>query len=129
MYDAQYFDACMAHANTKKNELDRFCIDCHRALCHHCLPFHALHQYIKIRRYVYCDVINRHDLQKFFNCSGIQTYYTNKTKVLFLKQRTQQQFQQHNNSKQDHSCIICQRGLQEASLYCSIACKVSFSFS
>ncbi|KAL7240177.1 hypothetical protein ACSBR2_005949 [Camellia fascicularis] len=56
-----------------------------------------------------------------------QAYHTNKTKVLFLKQRHQQPLQQHNSK--DHSCIICQRSLQDStSLYCSIACKV-FSIS
>ncbi|CAL5338988.1 unnamed protein product [Camellia sinensis] len=132
MYNTAYFDMCNAHPNTKKNELDHFCIDCLLALCYHCLPAHSSHKHVKIRRYVYCEVINRKDLCKLFNCSGIQAYHTNKTKVLFLKQRhqqplQQQQSQQHNSK--DHSCIICQRSLQDStSLYCSIACKV-FSIS
>ncbi|XWS34445.1 hypothetical protein CRYUN_Cryun21dG0039200 [Craigia yunnanensis] len=60
----------------------------------------------------------------------LTTYHTNKAKVLFLKQRTthhqqqqQQQQQQQSNSK-DYSCIICDKSLQDNSLYCSIACKV-----
>ncbi|XP_031271635.1 uncharacterized protein LOC116130025 [Pistacia vera] len=126
MYNKEFFGNCMAHPNTKKNEVDRFCIDCLSSLCCHCLPFHTRHRYVKIRRYVYNDVINRHDLSKLFNCSGIQTYHTNKTKVLFLKQRNphQQQQPQQINSK-DYGCIICDRNLQDNSLYCSIACKVN----
>ncbi|KAJ0094856.1 hypothetical protein Patl1_15511 [Pistacia atlantica] len=72
MYNKEFFGNCMAHPNTKKNEVDRFCIDCLSSLCCHCLPFHTRHRYVKIRRYVYNDVINRHDLSKLFNCSGIQ---------------------------------------------------------
>ncbi|KAH9746196.1 B box-type domain-containing protein [Citrus sinensis] len=127
MYKTMFFRNCMVHPNTKKNEQDRFCIDCLCSFCSHCIPAHTRHKHVKIRRYVYNDVINRHDLCKLFDCSGIQTYHTNKTKVLFLKQRNhhqqQQQQQQPINSK-DYSCIICDRNLQDNSLYCSIACKV-----
>ncbi|KAK9276269.1 hypothetical protein L1049_005800 [Liquidambar formosana] len=78
-----------------------------------------------IRRYVYSDVINRQDLRKLFNCSGIQTYHTNKAQVLFLKRKPQQKHPQQQNNSRDHSCIICDRSLQDPnSLYCSIACKV-----
>ncbi|XP_057485210.1 protein RGF1 INDUCIBLE TRANSCRIPTION FACTOR 1-like [Actinidia eriantha] len=129
MYNTVYFAMCIAHPTAKKNELDRFCIDCLLALCSHCLPAHARHTCIKIRRYVYCEVINRQDICKLFNCSGIQAYHTNKTKVLFLKQRPQQQNPQQQNpqhNSRDQSCLICQRSLQDASaVYCSIACKVS----
>ncbi|XP_058183987.1 protein RGF1 INDUCIBLE TRANSCRIPTION FACTOR 1-like [Rhododendron vialii] len=129
MYRTVYYAACITHPDTKKNDLDRFCIDCIRAFCYHCLPAHARHTYVKIRRYVYCEVINKQDLCKLFDCSGIQAYHTNKTKVLFLKQRSQQQIlqlqQSQPNNSRDHSCIICQRSLQDVSLYCSIACKVT----
>ncbi|KAL5763173.1 hypothetical protein ACOSP7_019437 [Xanthoceras sorbifolium] len=123
MYNTMFFRTCTVHPNTKKNELDRFCIDCLCSLCSNCLSAHIRHKHVKIRRYVYSDVINRHDLCKLFNCSGIQTYHTNKTKVLFLKQRNHHHQQQQINSK-DYSCIICDRNLQDNSLYCSIACKV-----
>ncbi|KAI8537729.1 hypothetical protein RHMOL_Rhmol09G0047500 [Rhododendron molle] len=72
MYRTVYYAACITHPDTKKNDLDRFCIDCIRAFCYHCLPAHARHTYVKIRRYVYCEVINKQDLCKLFDCSGIQ---------------------------------------------------------
>ncbi|GKV11176.1 hypothetical protein SLEP1_g22449 [Rubroshorea leprosula] len=126
MYSTVFFSACILHPEEKKNELDRFCIDCLQSFCSHCLPAHAVHKNFKIRRYIYSDVINRQDLCKLFNCSGIQTYLTNKAKVLFLKQRTHPCQQQQSNSK-DYSCycIVCDKSLQDiSSLYCSIACKV-----
>ncbi|KAA8529008.1 hypothetical protein F0562_033504 [Nyssa sinensis] len=72
MYAMVYFDTCIAHSNNKKNDLDRFCIDCVQSFCYNCLPAHGLHKYVKIRRYVYCEVINRQDLCRLFDCSGIQ---------------------------------------------------------
>ncbi|KAL4362992.1 hypothetical protein GQ457_04G009530 [Hibiscus cannabinus] len=125
MYNTIFFENCVSHPDEKKNELDRFCIDCLKSFCSHCLSSHALHKHIKIRRYIYNDVINRQDLNKLFNCTGIQTYHTNKAKVLFLKQRTQSHQQQQRSNSRDCRCSICDKGLQDTtSLYCSIACKV-----
>ncbi|XP_021292708.1 uncharacterized protein LOC110422965 [Herrania umbratica] len=127
MYNTIFFRNCVSHPNEKKNELDRFCIDCLQSFCSHCLSAHAIHKHVKIRRYIYSDVINRQDLCKLFNCSGIQSYHTNKAKVLFLKQRTHHQQhhqQQQQSNSRDYSCIICDKNLQDNSLYCSIACKV-----
>ncbi|GAV69794.1 PLATZ domain-containing protein [Cephalotus follicularis] len=126
MYNSKFFSACIAHPDKKKNELDRFCIDCLSSCCSHCVPAHTRHKHVKIRRYIYSDVINRQDLCKLFNCSGIQSYHTNKAKVLFLKQRSRHHHhhnQQHCNSRA-YTCIICDRSLQDNSHYCSIACKV-----
>ncbi|XVE74651.1 hypothetical protein DITRI_Ditri12bG0034400 [Diplodiscus trichospermus] len=124
MYNTIFFRNCVSHPNEKKNELDRFCIDCLLSFCSHCLSSHAIHKHVKIRRYIYSDVINRQDLSKLFNCSGIQTYHTNKAKVLFLNRRTHQQQQQQQSNLRDYSCTICGKSLQDNSLYCSIACKV-----
>ncbi|XP_041012793.1 protein RGF1 INDUCIBLE TRANSCRIPTION FACTOR 1-like isoform X2 [Juglans microcarpa x Juglans regia] len=95
-----FFSSCIMHPNAKKNDLDYFCIDCRRSLCSNCLPTHMRHKYVK-------------------------TYHTNKAKVVFLKQRPHQhnQQQQQNNAR-EYRCIICERNLQDNSLYCSIACKV-----
>ncbi|KAF5777228.1 putative transcription repressor PLATZ family [Helianthus annuus] len=75
---------------------------------------------MKIRRYLLHEVINRPDFQKYFDCSGIQGYQTNKNKVLFLKSRKDNQQQQNNK---DRRCNICNQNLLDAS-YCSIQCKV-----
>ena len=56
-----------------------------------------------------------------------QTYHTNKAKVVFLKQRRQQQVRHNdNNNSKEYRCIICHKSLQDNSRYCSIACKVSY---
>ncbi|XP_052622356.1 uncharacterized protein LOC128127721 [Lactuca sativa] len=90
MINIQY-NGCMIHSNAKDNKLDRFCIDCGASFCNKCSSNHHGHKSIKIRRYVYHDVINRPDAQKHFDCSGIQGYVTNRAKVLFLKQRRDDQ--------------------------------------
>ncbi|XP_050373713.1 protein RGF1 INDUCIBLE TRANSCRIPTION FACTOR 1-like [Argentina anserina] len=128
MYSTEFFKACIDHLDSKGKYLDHFCIDCLQPICLNCLAQHMFHKHVKIRRYIYSDVINRRDLCKLFNCSGIQTYHTNKAKVVFLKQRHQphQQQQQHNyNTKlREYMCTICYKNLQDNSLYCSVACKV-----
>ncbi|XP_038719829.1 uncharacterized protein At3g50808-like [Tripterygium wilfordii] len=127
MSRSKFFIGCDVHGSSKKTELDRFCIDCLSSLCPSCLPNHTSHKHVKIRRYVYSDVIKRQDLRKLFDCSGIQTYRTNKAKVLFLRRRssTLRQQRQENNSRDFYSCIVCGRSLQDNTLYCSIECKVS----
>ncbi|XVF85430.1 hypothetical protein PTKIN_Ptkin17bG0117500 [Pterospermum kingtungense] len=72
MFNTMFFRNCVSHPDAKKNELDRFCIDCLQSFCSHCFSAHAIHKHVKIRRYIYSDVINRQDLCKLFNCSGIQ---------------------------------------------------------
>nr|XP_043620872.1 protein RGF1 INDUCIBLE TRANSCRIPTION FACTOR 1-like [Erigeron canadensis] len=115
----QYKD-CPIHTNDK---LDRFCINCIGSFCNECSSKHQGHKHIKIRRYIYQNVINRPDFQKHFDCSGIQGYVTNKNKVLFLRVRDNIQVkEQQNNSYR--SCIICNQTLIDA-IYCSIQCKVS----
>ncbi|XP_022856329.1 uncharacterized protein LOC111377461 isoform X2 [Olea europaea var. sylvestris] len=110
LYNTTYFGVCFTHSEHKKKELDHFCIDCKKPICCNCVLTHALHNYVKIRRYMYCEVIRRQDLCKLFDCSNIQ-------------QRSQQSSPQQNSK--DHSCIICKRSLPDSCLYCSIACKVS----
>ncbi|KAB1205802.1 hypothetical protein CJ030_MR7G028010 [Morella rubra] len=123
MKNTSFFSTCVTHSSKKKNDLDHFCTECRQSLCSNCLPAHGRHKPVKIRRYIYSEVINRQDLRKLFNCSGIQTYHTNKAKVVFLKQRPHQQQQQQSNTRECR-CIICDRSMQVNSLYCSIACKV-----
>ncbi|XP_061994710.1 protein RGF1 INDUCIBLE TRANSCRIPTION FACTOR 1-like isoform X2 [Rosa rugosa] len=131
VYSTVFFETCIAHSDAKKNGIDHFCIDCLQPICLNCLAHHMFHKHIKIRRYIYSDVINRQDLCKLFNCSGIQTYHTNKAKVVFLKQRHQPQQQeqqrqrQHYNKSREYMCTTCHKNLQDNSLYCSVACKVS----
>ncbi|KAK9060085.1 hypothetical protein SSX86_020789 [Deinandra increscens subsp. villosa] len=124
MIDIMQYQDCKIHSNAKDNKLDRFCIDCVGSFCNQCSSDHQGHEHIKIRRYVYNDVIKRPDFQKHFDCSGIQGYVTNKNKVLFLKRRkdTQQVKEQPQNTK-DHRCNICNQTLIDA-YYCSIQCKV-----
>ncbi|KAI5573666.1 hypothetical protein BDE02_10G095300 [Populus trichocarpa] len=124
MYNTVFFRTCITHPDSR---MDRFCADCYSSLCSNCLPAHARHKHVKIRRYIYSDVINRQDLSKLFNCSGIQTYVTNKARVLFLKQRNHyHRHQQQQINFKDYRCIICHRSLQDnCSHYCSIECKVT----
>ncbi|KAJ0492391.1 putative transaminase transcription repressor PLATZ family [Helianthus annuus] len=120
MIDIMQFQDCKIHLNTKDHKLDRFCIDCVGSFCSQSCSDHQGHEHVKIRRYLLHEVINRPDFQKYFDCSGIQGYQTNKNKVLFLKSRKDNQQQQNNK---DRRCNICNQNLLDAS-YCSIQCKI-----
>ncbi|XVE91958.1 hypothetical protein REPUB_Repub01dG0056200 [Reevesia pubescens] len=48
MYNTIFFGNCVSHPNAKKNELDRFCIDCLQSFCSHCLSSHAIHKHVKV---------------------------------------------------------------------------------
>ncbi|XP_043694566.1 protein RGF1 INDUCIBLE TRANSCRIPTION FACTOR 1-like [Telopea speciosissima] len=120
--NAEFFEPCKTHLEAKKNDLNFFCIDCHCSMCSHCLQHHLEHQYIQIRRYMYQHVINVQDLRKLFRCSGIQTFQTNRAKVVLLEKRPSSQQQSGTTS---YRCVSCERTLQDAALYCSIRCKVA----
>lgn len=103
----------------------------------------------QIRRYMYYDVLRLGDAETVLNCSLVQVrksqnvikhsidiviltlsefmmtkqpYTTNKTKVVFLKQRP------HTRSHRGSSnlCITCDRNLQDPYIFCSLSCKVQF---
>ncbi|KAK3038456.1 hypothetical protein RJ639_029754 [Escallonia herrerae] len=116
----EFFNSCLVHEAEKKNEENTFCLDCCTGLCSHCLPPHKAHNLLQIRRYVYQDVLRLSDAYKLMDCSSVQSYKTNSTKVVFLNQRPMtRQLKGSGNS-----CIICYRNLQDPNLFCSISCKV-----
>lgn len=121
-----FFNPCPVHKEFRKSEATLFCVDCEgspmcRAMCQHCIPAHAGHRTIQIRRYVYCDVVRAADIAPFVDITGVQTYTINQAKVVFLNHRPQ--------SKQlapgaADGCAVCCRALREGCTYCSLSCKV-----
>ncbi|KAL2348137.1 hypothetical protein Fmac_002137 [Flemingia macrophylla] len=115
--EEKFFTLCLIHDSVKKNI---FCLDCSTSICLHCVPFHRSHVLLQIRRYMYNDVLRLDDAQTLLNCSLVQPYTTNKTKVVFLKHRTPTR--SHKGSR--NICITCDRNLQEPYIFCSLSCKV-----
>ncbi|CAN8254110.1 unnamed protein product [Cochlearia groenlandica] len=117
----KFFNACLEHEDVKKNEKNILCIDCCLSLCPHCLSSHTSHRLLKIRRYVYKDVLKVEDVSKLMDCSLIQPYITNSSKVVFINERPQsRQFRGSGNI-----CITCDRCLQSPYSFCSLSCKIS----
>ncbi|KAI5065337.1 hypothetical protein GOP47_0020032 [Adiantum capillus-veneris] len=110
---------------TKRNEKNCFCLDCIRGICQHCLSNHSSHHVLQIRRYVYHDVIRLQDIQKLFDCSRVQTYVINSAKVVFLNERPQPK----SSKALSNTCHTCERNLQDAYQFCSLACKVESVFN
>ncbi|EOA26075.1 hypothetical protein CARUB_v10019494mg [Capsella rubella] len=117
----KFFNACLDHEDVKKNEKNILCIDCCLSICPHCLSSHTSHRLLQIRRYVYRDVLRVEDGSKLMDCSLIQPYITNSSKVVFINERPQsRQFRGSGNI-----CITCDRSLQSPYIFCSLSCKIS----
>ncbi|XP_047326199.1 protein RGF1 INDUCIBLE TRANSCRIPTION FACTOR 1-like [Impatiens glandulifera] len=122
LYTHQFFVPCSIHDRSKKNEKNVFCLDCCTTICPHCVPFHRFHRLLQVRRYVYHDVVRLEDLEKLIDCSNVQAYTINSSKVVFIKKRPQnRQFKGSNNF-----CTSCDRTLQEPFIHCSLGCKIDF---
>ncbi|KAK4476503.1 hypothetical protein RD792_015659 [Penstemon davidsonii] len=117
----KFYNACIIHEYMKKNEKNVFCLDCREGICPHCLINHPSHRLLKIRRYVYHDVIRLRDADKLMDCAQVQSYTTNSAKVVFLNQRPQSRPPKVSG----RLCLTCDRNLHESSLFCSISCKVN----
>ncbi|WOL10147.1 hypothetical protein Cni_G18901 [Canna indica] len=120
MLGEKFFNPCMIHETSKKNEKNIFCLDCCSSFCPQCLPPHRPHRLLQVRRYVYHDVVRVDDLEKLIDCSSVQSYTTNSAKVVFLNERPPSRpFRGSGNA-----CLSCYRPLQDPYLFCSLACKV-----
>ncbi|XP_047308128.1 protein RGF1 INDUCIBLE TRANSCRIPTION FACTOR 1-like [Impatiens glandulifera] len=118
----KFFVPCSNHEFAKKNEKNVLCLDCCTSLCPHCIPLHRVHRLLQVRRYVYHDVVRMEDLEKLVDCSNVQAYTINSSKVMFIKKRPQnRQFKGSGNY-----CTSCDRSLQEPFIHCSLGCKVEF---
>ncbi|KAG0495791.1 hypothetical protein HPP92_000482 [Vanilla planifolia] len=118
----KFFVGCSLHENTRKNEKNICCLDCCTSICPHCVAAHRSHRLVQVRRYVYHDVVRLEDLEKLIDCSSVQSYTINSSKVVFIKKRPQsRQFKGAGNI-----CTSCDRSLQEPYLHCSLGCKVDY---
>ncbi|KAM0933882.1 putative transcription repressor PLATZ family [Dioscorea sansibarensis] len=118
----KFFIGCSIHETSKKNEKNICCLDCCTSICPHCLPSHRCHRLVQVRRYVYHDVVRLEDLEKLIDCSNVQSYTINSSKVIFIKKRPQsRQFKGSGNI-----CTSCDRSLQEPYIHCSLGCKVDY---
>ncbi|XP_073308629.1 protein RGF1 INDUCIBLE TRANSCRIPTION FACTOR 1-like isoform X1 [Primulina huaijiensis] len=115
----KFFITCLIHEDAKKNEKNVFCLDCCEGICPHCFIHHPSHRLLQIRRYVYHDVIRLGDADKLMDCAQVQSYSTNNSKVVFLKERAQSRAGRGGGNL----CISCDRNLQNSFLFCSLSCK------
>ncbi|KAL9231479.1 hypothetical protein vseg_006704 [Gypsophila vaccaria] len=119
-----FFDPCSEHA-VWRNEMNKYCIDCDKSLCQHCISTeaHKDHGLLKLYRHVYKEVTPVDVIGQHIDCSQIQTYRCNKQMVIALTPLP------HTGSKtfkDEELCRTCKRKLyvyNEYS-YCSISCKV-----
>ncbi|KAF8389701.1 hypothetical protein HHK36_024220 [Tetracentron sinense] len=122
---SKFFGSCLDHIEHRKNEVNVYCLDCQCSFCHHCLSsavHNSDHKLLKIFRYVYRDVVRLQEIKEHLDCSNVQPYISNGTRVVFLNPRPQPKPSKSNSG---HSCEICDNNLAGPYGRCSIACKVT----
>lgn len=45
----KFFNPCLKHAASKKNERNIFCVDCNDSICQHCLAAHRTHRLLQVQ--------------------------------------------------------------------------------
>ncbi|KAK6935201.1 PLATZ transcription factor, partial [Dillenia turbinata] len=118
-FEEKFYEPCLIHETSKKNEKNIFCLDCCTSFCPQCVPFHRSHKLLQIRRYMYHDVLKVSDAQKLADCSLVQSYTANSAKVIYIRQRPQ-----NRPFKNGNNCITCSRNLQDPFFFCSLFCKI-----
>ncbi|KAL1365899.1 hypothetical protein AAHE18_03G322500 [Arachis hypogaea] len=130
---------CDDHPDLRSKEKNFFCVDCAVRMCKNCKEAHSLHRRFQIYKYSYQDVFRHSELQKYFDCSKIQTYISNNERIVHLKPRPStnkpktsdlspdSKFKEYNFSsrtKPGGTCEECGKHLQdERNRFCSITCK------
>ncbi|KAH9618713.1 hypothetical protein KSS87_010863 [Heliosperma pusillum] len=68
-----FFEPCSVHP-VRRNELNKYCIDCDASLCQYCVSLapHEDHRLLKIYRHVYKDVVPLDEIEQHIDCSQIQ---------------------------------------------------------
>lgn len=114
--------------------MNTYCIDCNARMCQQCISFRKSkncleqHKHLQIRRYVYQNVVNIPDIQRFFDSSKIQQFTVNGAKVVHLNPKAKINGKGVNGGKEGNyrACEICKRNISEPNRFCCLACKVLF---
>ncbi|KAJ7942545.1 putative PLATZ transcription factor family protein [Quillaja saponaria] len=85
---SKFFGCCADHEGVRNNVKNVFCIDCGISLCRTCVEAHPRHQWLQIFKYVFNNVIRLQDMQKYIDCSKVQTYKCNGEQCVHLNSRT-----------------------------------------
>ncbi|XP_022146742.1 uncharacterized protein LOC111015876 isoform X2 [Momordica charantia] len=97
LLNTKFFTSCDLHPTLRKNEKNKFCIDCSISFCKNCRV---------------------HDLHR-------QTYKVNGEVSVHLNSRRQSVDTKSPKAKSRGSCEDCGRHVQDPYRFCSVACKVS----
>ncbi|KAJ4767288.1 PLATZ transcription factor family protein [Rhynchospora pubera] len=92
LLESKFFEQCERHLNQRKNEINRFCMECADSLCPNCVTEHfrkgEKHHFLQIRHYVHSDVVRVDDITKLLDITKIQQYIANGAKVVHLNPKT-----------------------------------------
>ena len=135
----RFFAPCEHHSLRKRNERVFFSTYSHESLCQHCCAERNLTSgsadaredgAVRIRRYVYSDVLDRGDAMRHcMECENVQPYVLNGQKVIFLASRGNGRGGNGSSGNlAEHasqwSCNGCNRTLKDRFHYCSVECML-----
>ncbi|KAJ4820008.1 PLATZ transcription factor family protein [Rhynchospora pubera] len=129
LLESKFFEQCERHLNQRKNEINRFCMECADSLCPNCVTEHfrkgEKHHFLQIRHYVHSDVVRVDDITKLLDITKIQQYIANGAKVVHLNPKTSKANPEGVTKSYigGTPCTICTRAISKPNLFCSIACK------
>ncbi|GAB4822371.1 hypothetical protein N2152v2_009417 [Parachlorella kessleri] len=114
---------CSAHS-AREATCNLYSVATGETLCSVCAQGHD-GTLLQVRRSSYHDVVRAQDVAKLADVSGIQAYTINGARVLFLRRRPQPR--PPKGAVGPSQCTVCNRHLQDVSLYCSLQCKLDAS--
>lgn len=111
---------CEAHSGSNNSECVFFDVDAPGAPAKCAACVNGDPRCLRVRRYVYRDVIRCDDVARYLDVTDMQSYTINGYKVVFINPvRT------HWDSVAHNACATCRKSLPRGLRYCSIWCKVS----
>ncbi|CAN0924220.1 Protein RGF1 INDUCIBLE TRANSCRIPTION FACTOR 1 [Linum grandiflorum] len=123
---SEFFVRCENHGELTNNEKKVFCLDCDVGFCTRCSNSDScFHRHLQIFKYVYNFVIRVRDIQKYLDCSRIQTYKINGERAVHLHtRRVEKDAKPSTKAKYGGACTICKKYIQDLpNRFCSIECK------
>ncbi|KAJ3702983.1 hypothetical protein LUZ61_006688 [Rhynchospora tenuis] len=114
LLESKFFEQCERHPNQRKNDVNRFCMECADSLCPKCVTEHfrkgEKHHFLQIRHYMHSNVVRVNDITKLLDIAKIQRFDDYDREILFNLEATGDDW-----DKPETSVKHCFTGKEESS--------------